>query len=258
MTCNRRITIRLVLNVCAAALICIHTLALPEKVEAAVYKCIDASGNVSYNQVPCTEESDETVLTETVLSSTSTKKSEFDCRIANNFARQITDRMRSGQSSGEIFDSYGGIDAIPRTSVGIISYVYSHKDNIGTVSQRITALSATRCSAGSYGPVNCDDFPYDFIADLGGCEKATMKTTLSSPTKTTSNQTIPPVQEGATHSLGARTSSGNKKSDSTDCQKDVQVQLSELFNQMHSEQSDYKQDLLERQKKELHEQLTNC
>jgi len=240
-------------SLCAVALVCVKTLALPTKAEAAVYKCIDANNNVSYSQIPCAGE--ETA--ETVLSSRSTRNADVDCRIANNFARQITTRMRLGQSSGEVFDSYGGIDAIPRTSVGIISYVYSHKDNIDTGPQRIAALSAARCSAGSYGPVNCDDFPYNFIADLGGCEGATMKKNASSPSSTPDNKTTPVVQEGTTQALGARTS-GSPKPGSADCQNDVQVQLSELFNQMHTEQQDKKQARLENRKKDLQEQLNNC
>lgn len=189
MTGNRRKKFQLVTTFSAIAFSCICTMALLSKAHATVYKCTDANNNVSYNQTPCPiEEKAEPVLTvrsKVNADSEAGVDADTDCRIANNFSRQIATRMRSGESSGSVFDSYGGIDAIPRTAVGIINYVYSHKNNLSTVPQRITALSAARCSAGSYGPVACDDFPYTFIAERGGCERAATNTTAAQSATTT-------------------------------------------------------------------------
>jgi len=170
MTIKTVLTTHLFVGVCAIGISGAYHLALPTSVSAAVFKCTDANGNVSYNQTPCAAEE----KAETLLNVKSTKKVSVDCRIANNFTRQIATRMKSGESSGAVFDSFGGIDAVPRSSVGVINYVYSHKGNVDTSTQRITALSAARCSAGSYGSVSCNDFPYDFVASLGGCERAAM------------------------------------------------------------------------------------
>ncbi len=228
-------------------------LVFPGIAEAAIYKCTDANGNVSYNQIPCAVEENA----EAVLNINSSSNAQVDCRIANNFARQIADRMRLGQSSGVIFDSYGGIDAIPRTAVGIINYVFSHKDNLTTGSQRVTALSAARCSAGSYGPVNCSDFPYDFIAEYGGCERATMTTTAASTKQTLDVQTDRSSADGMTQALGARTMA-TAQPDTKDCQKDIQEQLNDLFEQMRTGQSANAQSQLEGRKKELRDKLTSC
>ena len=184
---NRRKNIQLMTNISAIAFSCICTMALLTKAHASVYKCTDANNNVSYSQIPCAvEEKAEPVLNiRSKVNADSGADTDTDCRIANNFSLQIATRMRSGESSGSVFDSYGGIDAIPRTAVGIISYVYSHNNNLSTVPQRITALSAARCSAGSYGPVACNDFPYSFIAERGGCERAATNTTAARPATST-------------------------------------------------------------------------
>jgi len=185
MTGNRSIEIRVITIISAIVLSCIFILALPTTALATVYKCTDANNNVSYNQTPCAVEEKAATVSSVSSKNKTDSGSASDCRIANNFSRQIATRMRSGESSGSVFDSYGGIDAIPRTAVGIINYVYSHKHNLSTVPQRIAALSAARCSTGSYGPVACDNFPYTFIADRGGCERAATNTSFGPSTATT-------------------------------------------------------------------------
>jgi len=253
MTKSKKLTIRLGLGTCVIAIGSMSMAILPTKVQAAVYKCTDANGAVSYNQVPCVS----VTQTETVLTTKTPKKANVDCRIANNFARKIATGMRMGQGSREVFDSYGGIDALPSTSVGIISYVYSHKGNVKTGAQRITALSAARCSAGSYGPVSCEDFPYEFIAELGGCERALMNITPNPQAVAPSEKSEPQKPEGTTQALGARTIDDQAiKSDN--CKNNVQAQLSELFEQMRTGQSASEQGQLEDRKKQLRQQLSGC
>jgi len=253
MMSNTKLSIRLAFGICAATFCCVCLLALPSKAEAAFYKCTDANGNVSYNQTPCAAEE----KAETILNVKSKKKAPVNCRIANSFARQIAMRMRTGQSSGVVFDSYGGIDAIPRSSVGIISYVYSHLENVNTGPERITALSAARCTAGSYGKVGCDDFPFEFIAQLGGCDSALMGTPVEPVTNTQAAQQTPPVEEGTTQALGAK-KAADQRSGTVNCQQKMEAQLSELFSQMRAGQSANEQNQLESRKKQLREQLTNC
>jgi len=253
MSKYKSVTFQLALGLCSIALISLGSVTNPGKAEAAVFKCTDANGNVSYNQVPC--ESDD--QSETVLSTQSKNKPGVDCRIANNFARQTAKRMRLGESSGAIFDSYGGIDAMPRSSIGVVNYVFSHKGNVNTGPQRIAALSAARCSAGSYGPVTCDDFPFSFIAELGGCDKALNGSGEPPAATAPDNQDPKPVPEGSTHALGVKTTA-NQPSNSVDCKQDMQTQLGELFEQMRAGQSASEQGQLEGRKKALREQLSNC
>jgi len=225
-----------------------------DSAEAAVFKCVGADGEVSYNQTPCIGEE----KTEKVLNTASASKTTYDCRIANNFARKTAMAMRAGQTSGGTFASYGGIDAVPSTAIGVINYVYTHKNNADTVPQRIAALSAARCSAGSYGPVGCDDFPYGFISELGGCEAAT-QSTIGIGTKPAAEaaQTTDVSQNGSTQTLGARTAADTGLN-SADCKSDVQAQLTELFAQMRSGQSASRQGELQKKKNDLSTQLSSC
>lgn len=220
---------------------------------AAIFKCVGADGEVSYNQTPC----EPTAQTAKVLRSASTNKQAIDCRIANNFARKTAIGMHAGQSSGDVFASYGGIDAIPRTAIGVINYVYTHKENVNTNAQRIAALSAARCSGGSYGAVACEDFPYGFISELGGCEAAKGSTMGNTLPAAATNKPKETETNGATQALGVRTAA-ETSSTSASCQNSVQDKLNQLFVQMGAGQSANSQDALEEQKKALKKQLIDC
>lgn len=227
----------------------------PHAAEAAIFKCVGADGEVSYNQIPCPVEEQ----TAKVMSTSSSNKTNFDCRIANNFARKTAMGMRSGQSSGDVFASYGGLDALPRTSIGVINYVYTHIENVDTGPQRIAALSAARCAAGSYGPVGCEDFPYSFVADLGGCEAAT-QSTIAAPKAAAASapaDSSAATQNAGSQALGVRTTADTGIS-SADCKDSVQSQLSALFSQMRSGQSASSQGKLKEQQKDLKAQLSGC
>ena len=231
--------------------------AWPTSLNAGIFKCVDANGDTSYSQTPC-QSAEQTAK---VISNATQKNTNVDCRIANNFARRMATGMRRGQSSGEMFDSYGGIDALPRTSIGIINYVYSHIGNVETGVQRITALSAARCSAGSYGPVGCDDFPYNFVAELGGCEQAAMSIMprqLSGQYRNNWSASAAATNAPAnTQSLGVRTATDTGTS-SINCQKRVQAQMKDLFEKMRSGQSASAQGRLNDKKARLRNQLSAC
>ncbi len=234
-------------------LLCISTASHLPDANAAIFKCTDANGSVSYSQMPCPT----TEQIQKVIASKSAKRVKVDCRIANNFARKTASQMRAGQSSGELFASYGGIDALPRTSIGVINYVYSHKDNTNTGVQRITALSAARCSAGSYGSVSCDDFPYAFISDLGGCENATRANVPSTlPIAEKVDQPAPAADETAgTAALGLRTTANEADNK---CRTDLKSRMNDLFDEMQNSQSAESDSKLQKRQLTLSQQLNAC
>ncbi len=246
-------TTGLVSGLTLTALIALGSALSPNSALAAIYKCVEANGSTSYKQTPCAAHVQQAKL----LDSVSSNREIMDCRIANNFARKTAMSMRLGQTSGNIFDSYGGIDAMPNTSIGVINYVYTHKDNVDITTDRIASLSAARCSAGSYGSVGCDDFPYSFISELGGCEKATSSTLASKPAESapTASAVTPPA-------LGVRTAtettSVESESGKENCKKDLAAQMNDLFEQMRSGQSAKQQSVLQDKKKALNTQLSGC
>lgn len=227
---------------------------VPSAAEAAIFKCVGSDGEVSYNQTPCPVQEQ----TAKVMSSGSSGKDSYDCRIANNFARRTAVGMRNGMSSGDVFASYGGIDAIPRTAIGVINYVYTHKENYDTTPQRIAALSAARCSAGSYGPVACEDFPYGFISELGGCDDASKAKMKPNAPAAAATHNMPATNtNGTTQAMGVRTAADSGVG-SEACKRDVQSQLTALFSQMRSGQSAGAQGQLQQRKKDLQSQLSDC
>jgi len=226
--------------------------------QAAIFKCTDADGSVSYSQSPCPTADQK----QKVMPSSASNHASPDCRIANNFARRTVSQMRAGQSSGELFDLYGGIDALPRTAIGVINYVYSLKDNHDTSEQRITALSAARCSNGSYGRVSCDDFPYAFVSELGGCNKAA-QSTMSAARLIADNPTQTEAESSAsagTAALGVKTASDNTDKPSVDnkCTRVLQAQIQDVINEMQNGQDVQDQLQMEQKKLTLQDKLGAC
>lgn len=246
---DKRIAIRTLFGVCVLAFSGLATMAVPTNATAAIYKCTDANGGVSYTQIPCAGEAQA----ESVLAHNSANDDTASCLIANNFANHVAVRMRAGESSGDVFNSFGGIDAMPSTSVGIISYVYTHKHNTNTVPQRITALSAARCSGGSYGPVGCNDFPYQFISELGGCDSALN----GAMTKPLAAKPSADLQDSQAQAKGMTTAE-NTSSQSADCQQDIQAQINDLLGQMRAGQSADQQGQLQQQKNNLLDLKSDC
>lgn len=244
-----QIAIRTAFGVCFLAFSGLATMVVPSNATAAIYKCTDGNGGVTYTQIPCAGEAQA----ESVLAHNSASDDSANCLIANNFANHIAVRMRAGESSGDVFDSYGGIDALPSTSVGIISYVYTHKHNTNTVPQRITALSAARCSGGSYGPVGCNDFPYQFIGELGGCDSALN----GAVTKPLAAQPSADLQDGHAQAKGITTAE-NSTTQSADCQQDIQAQMNDLLGQMRAGKSADQQGQLQLRKNNLLDLKSDC
>jgi len=227
------------------------TLLYSPEANAGIYKCEDGNGGITYSQMPCPA----TEKTADIITTSSSRSSNADCRLANSFAKKTAIDMRSGMSSGDTFAQYGGIDSIPNSAIGIINYVYTHRQNLNITTSRITALSAARCSADSYGPVACENFPFDFIDSQGGCEVATkggLKLKNTSASEDVASQSLPVNP----HSTALQKVSTVEQKQA--CQKSVQNQMAALFEQMRTAQSASSQDNLTAQKQQLQDRLAGC
>ncbi len=229
----------------------IITLLYSPNANAGIYKCEDGNGGITYSQMPCPAEEKTT----DIIATKSSKGSGADCRLANSFAKKTAIDMREGMTSGDAFAQYGGIDSIPSSAIGIISYVYTHRQNLNITSSRITALSAARCSADSYGPVECDNFPFEFIDSQGGCDTA-KKGGLKMKTTTSSSNVAPQTLPANPQATAIQTASTMEEKKA--CRKSVQDQMAALFNQMRSSQSASAQDNLSAQKQQLRDRLSSC
>lgn len=131
---------------------------------ADVFKCTAEDGSLTFQQTPCPEQKVE------VIDMQETSTAELDCRYASRFADFTARHMRAGISSNEAFDSFGGLDALSRPSIGVINYVYSFRTNDDVSAERISGLALAKCGAGSFGDASCEAFPASFTDGLGGCD----------------------------------------------------------------------------------------
>lgn len=128
---------------------------------ADIFKCTDADGSVSYNQIPCPDPKTENGAT----------ASAQDCAHANQFAHATARLMRGGASSSDVFDRYGGPDVVSRSTMSIINYVYGYRSSDDISSERIGALADAECRARSLGDVRCEALPMSYQNSIGGCDK---------------------------------------------------------------------------------------
>ena len=149
-------------SIIVAALVALCAFA-PEA-HAEIFKCKAADGTLTFSQTPCSTEAPVTVKT------SAGDTSELNCSYANKFAFATARTMQSGVPSSEIFNRYGGLDALSKGSIGVINYVYSFRTNDDVSAERIAGLSQAKCKARSFGDVSCEALPLSFTETLGGCD----------------------------------------------------------------------------------------
>lgn len=240
----------------------------PTQSHAAIYKCVNVTGGTTYSGSPCAD--DESTKR---ISKTASALPAMDCTVAQKFAADTTRRMMAGESSGELFASYGGTSATTPFVLGLVSYVYSFEGHQSISEARLTSLSTERCESGSFGPVGrrCDAFPGEFIERQGGCNVARnevgQKGTFDGPTP------VAPAVEGgssfmatgtgyALPALGeanASTASNAVTVDRrADCQQRLQRTIDQTAKQMREPQGASSQDRLSKRHRQLRSQLSRC
>ena len=133
---------------------------------ADVFKCTAEDGSLTFQQTPCPEQEVERVATQAQAAA----DKGLDCGFANRFAVSTARLMRAGVKSDEVFDRYGGLDALSRSSIGVINYVFLFRTNDDVTVERIAELSDAKCRVGSFGDANCEALPLSFTEGIGGCD----------------------------------------------------------------------------------------
>ena len=135
-------------------------------VSAATYKCIDVNGDVTYSQTPCKQNQ----KTDKLLSSGKKPAEMEDCKYAGAFSQMAFRQMRSGLSTQQLFERYGGVNSISQGTLGVINYVYSFKYSPTMQPARIAELTIAKCNAQAFGKVRCEDFPDEFQEMIFSCD----------------------------------------------------------------------------------------
>lgn len=242
---------------------------MPATVQAGIYKCIDANGATTYSQTACPVQEQTANVITTYTSSVAPQ----DCRIAWNFTQQTTKQMKRGMSSGSMFDQYGGIDSISGTTIAIINYIYTYKQDPQVSIDRITSLTTARCKAGSFGKMSCDRFPHSFIADLGGCEEASIPGGQRFHNEGGYAANIagqqPSEQYLSQHALAAANTEAASDAaadqpaaisadQASMCKHRIASQLDNIAGQMRQRLSAQQQSSLRDRQRSLRKQLSNC
>lgn len=230
----------------------------PPNTVAGVFKCIDADGSVTYSQSACEPEQETSKILE-ISSDTAPRQ---DCRVSERFASSVAERMKDGENSNQVFRHYGGIDSLNPSTVSLINYVFSHKNNDAASISRITALTTTRCEVGSFGISDCDTLPYEFIAGLGGCEAA-----KNGGSPAASNVAVPRPQSSSSVKTNSRSPEPPRSElnetnfdalQSADCKTRLTAELKQIYKDMRTSRSAAEQSELNDRRNELRRELGYC
>lgn len=234
----------------------------PTVAEAAFYKCIDASGGVTYSSSECpTNEQVAKVI------QGSASRAALDCRIARNFTHQVAPMVARGASPDSAFNRYGGINALSPTTIGLINYLYSFKNNRDMSAARMSNLAISRCENGSFGPADCGQFPIGFVDELGGCEGAlVLGGTQLHPTSRRLEQreaTYANTQQhrspSAARPIDPRIAQQQRQRDKIElCRTRVRKKIDKVNRKMRNATSASSQDSLRAERHSLGRQLNQC
>ena len=126
---------------------------------AKVYKCKDASGAITYSQVPCEKGSSQKTLTTPARTAAPANKE--ICPLVGDVASRFHTKMRRGASAEDLINRHGSLSGINPRLLGIINYVSGFRHNDTINSQRLGQLATSKCSSGGFGNIQAADLPLD-------------------------------------------------------------------------------------------------
>ncbi len=225
----------------------------PADVPAQVFKCKEADGTLTFSQTPCSSD------TEPEIAAAPDEVAEElpDCSHARDFAFETARSMHGGISSAEVFQAYGGVDALSKGAIGIVNYVYSFRMNEQVSAERIAGLTATRCQAQVFDDVSCETLPRQFTKRAGGCD---VESESSSPqTALAAEENEMPVGSPATERVaGAEQNSTADEAVVAQCKKRYRDQIDAIDAEMRRGYSSEQGEAYREQLRGLTRKLRAC
>lgn len=232
------------------------TLLWPVAGDAEIFKCVAANGELTFSQTPCLDSK------VTVQKSTRSNDNEpQDCEYAHRFALMTAQEMKTGAESSAVFDRYGGLSALSRGSVSLISYVYQYRTNNDVSAERVAALSVAKCQARSFGDVGCEQLPDGFTSRLGGCEQGDEKASpaaLPFVNATPSQAFSLPQDSIASQQEDYRATRAREEQQRTDCRERIRSQIDKINAQMRSGYTGAQGSSLRNRRRQLEKKLREC
>lgn len=229
--------------------------------EAEVYKCVASNGDLTFSQTPCPGKDSKVTVERTV---TTGKVDETHCEFAHRFALATAREMKRGVASSTTFDQYGGLDALSRGSVSLISYVYQYRTNNDVSAERVAALSVAKCKAKSFGDVSCEQLPDAFTNRFGGCEMPEKSGgTVIPPAAIAASSPQPTHFQVSQDTLARQQADFRKAEDRTQqrqaaCKDRIRDRIDSINAQLRSGYSASQGTRLKNQRRDLEQQLREC
>ncbi len=227
---------------------------------AEIFKCVAPNGELTFSQTPCPEEGSKVTVERTVKSSTT---DEAECQYAHRFALSTAREMKSGVASSTLFDRYGGLNAMSRGSVSLISYVYQYRTNDDVSAERVASLSVAKCKAKSFGDVGCEQLPDAYTSQFGGCEQVeenggAAAIPVASTAASQPNYFQTPQQARATEQAQYRDTKTREKEQRAACKERIRDQIDRINSQLRAGYSASQGTRLRDRRRDLEEQMRDC
>jgi hypothetical protein len=245
-----------------AALLLVLLSIAPFAAQAKVFKCVAANGELTFSQTPCPNEKSK--VTEQRTGSRS-DADPVDCEHARRFALTTAQEMKSGTDSSALFDRYGGLSALSKGSVSLISYVYQFRTNDDVSAERVAALSTAKCQARSFGDVSCEQLPVSFTDRLGGCDKDDedgediedmYASTTPQPMSLQNDRSE--AKSNAVQKVQKRDADARDKQLRMQCKQNVKAQIASINSQMRAGYSSSQGESLKMKRRDFEKRLREC
>jgi len=234
----------------------------PNTTRAEVFKCVAADGALTFSQSPCRDEGSKVTVQETFGGAADESA---DCEHARRFALATAQEMRSGSASSTVFDRYGGLSALSKGSVSLISYVFQFRTNNDVSVERVSALATSKCQARAFGDVSCEQLPVSFTNRIGACDgneepsddvELAMASAVQLPAPLPDEQREPP--RNAALQAQERQARVREEEQRSQCKQNIKAQIDGINAQMRGGYSSSLGESLKKKRRALEDRLRDC
>lgn len=231
------------------------TFAWPLTGVADIFKCMGENGELSFSQTPCPNGK------VTVQVSSGRRSDEpGNCDYAHRFALATAREMKAGKDSSTVFDHYGGLSALSRGTVSLVSYVYQYRTNDEVSAARIAALSVAKCQAGSFGDLSCEELPGSFTSRIGGCKQRADNVSAAVPfieVKPT-GAVVARSESRSSQQAAHRAARAEEEQQREECRDRTRSQVDRINSQMRSGYTSSRGISLRSRRRDLEQRLREC
>lgn len=128
-------------------------------VAAKVYRCTDASGNVSYSENTCKQANKSSQVKIGDAAESGENNSTAICEQVAKIAKRYYPKMRGKKEITHVYNELGGRDSLSNGAVRVIKYIASFRYNDSISTSRVVELTQKNCQRGGFGKLEDSDMP---------------------------------------------------------------------------------------------------